>query len=205
MADTNSMVDAKPLFSFLKRIFIEEVDKDLLLELQQITVSAEDNDLDRGFSLVGQAARANGDRLDDYVEELAVEFSRLFIGPKRAPAIPFASFYLTENRSVMSDVTVTVRKQYLEAGLAVQNLFQIPEDHIGFELEFMEYLLLRLQELEVAGDQEEICRIDKLKETFFDEQLTTWVPDFADLILEHTTEDFYRGAAYILKETCQKH
>jgi len=203
-AEMNSMTQAKPLFSFLKRIFLEEMDKEMLLAMQQIAVDSNGDDLDRGFNLLIQDVVANTDRLDDYVEELTVEFSRLFIGPKQAPAIPFASFYLSENSTVMSEITLEVRKQYLEAGLAVQNLYQTPEDHIGFELEFMEYLLTRLLELQEAGDEDEAERLEELMDTFFNDHLTVWVPDFADLIIEHSEEDFYRGAALILKETCRQ-
>ncbi len=200
----NSMTEIQPLFGFLKRIFLEEMDKEMLLELQQIPVDSNGDDLDHGFNLVIQAVLDNSERMDDYVEELAVEFSRLFIGPKRAPAVPFASFYLSENSTVMSEITLEVRKQYLQAGLAVQNLYQTPEDHIGFELEFMEYLLTRLLELQEAGDEEEAERLEELMNTFFNDHLTAWAPDFADLIIEHSSEDFYRGAALILKETCRQ-
>ncbi|BCO08268.1 dehydrogenase [Desulfolithobacter dissulfuricans] len=204
LAEMNSMAERKPLLSFLKRIFLKEIDKDILMDLQQIPVDTVSNDLDQGFSLITQAAKTNNSRMDDYLEELAVEFSRLFIGPTHPPAVPFASFYLSENRILMSEITIKVRKQYLEAGLTVHNLYQIPEDHISFEMEFMEYLIDRSLELHSLGDDEQVESLKNLTERFFYDHLTVWVPDFSDSIIEHTKEDFYQGAALILKETCSQ-
>ena len=66
----------------------------------------EDDDLDKGFEPIISAVRCNKDRLDKYTEELAVEFARLFIGPRNPFALPYASFYLSESKTMMSDISL---------------------------------------------------------------------------------------------------
>jgi TorA maturation chaperone TorD len=42
---------------------------------------------------------------------------------------------------LMSEETLAVRKKYLEAGVGLKDLYQVPDDHIGIELEFLYYLI----------------------------------------------------------------
>ncbi|MFN3406991.1 MAG: molecular chaperone TorD family protein [Caldimicrobium sp.] len=36
--------------------------------------------------------------------------------------MPYASFYLSESRSLMTEETIDIRRRYLEAGMAVKDL-----------------------------------------------------------------------------------
>ena len=99
------------ILGLLKHIFLKEPTKEFLQELGEINIVTEENDIDKGLNLIAHAARTNKDRLDEYVEDLALEFARLFIGPENPPAIPYASFYLSESKTVMTDVTSDVRKR----------------------------------------------------------------------------------------------
>jgi len=116
------LMEERHILRLLKHIFLNEPAEEFLQELGNINIVREEDDIDRGLNLIAHAVRMNKDRLDEYAENLAVEFARLFIGPKNPPVIPYASFYLSESKAVMTDVTTEVRKRYLDAGMAVKDL-----------------------------------------------------------------------------------
>lgn len=186
------------IYGILKQIFWTEPTKEVIEGLQKISMLPEENDIDKGLNLLATSVRKNEGRLNEFKEDLAIEFARLFIGPKDPPAVPYASFYLSESKTVMSDVTIDVRKKYLEAGMAVQRLYSIPDDHIGIELEYLQYLTEKIIDLFEHGQREEASRLYEMKEDFLNDHIASWIPFFADKVIESTQEDFYKGAACIL-------
>jgi TorA maturation chaperone TorD len=188
------------LYNLLRQLFLKEPTKDLVNEIAKIDPPDEtDDEINYGLKLLIESVRKNESRFDAWIEELAIEYARLFIGPQSPPAVPFASFYLSESRSLMTDETIDVRKRYLEAGMAVKNLYSIPDDHIGIELEFIYYLTEKIIEYFEKGERQEASRLFEIRSNFISEHMGSWVPIFADKIIEHTTEDFYKGTALILK------
>jgi TorA maturation chaperone TorD len=192
------------IYALLKQIFWAEPAKEIIEELQKISMMPEENDIDVGLNLLANSVRKNKSRLNEYKEDLAIEFARLFIGPNNPPAVPYASFYLSESKTVMSDVTIDIRKKYLEAGMAVQALYSIPDDHVGIELEFIYYLTQKIIDLFEQGEREEASRLFELRSGFLREHMAAWIPFFADKILECSEDDFYKGAALALKGTIGK-
>ncbi len=146
------------------------------------------------------SVQQNEGRLDEWTDQLSLEFARLFIGPAHPPAIPFASFYLSETHSLMTEETMAVRKQYLEAGLALKNLYQMPDDHIAIELDFLYYLTERLLELLENGKNTETEKFLELRHDFLMDHFVLWAPDFSNRILECSSENFYKGDASFLLE-----
>lgn len=187
------------LYNLLKQIFWTEPTKEIIEGLQKISMMPEENDIDIGLNLLADSVRKNKSRLNEYKEDLAIEFARLFIGPNNPPAVPYASFYLSESKTVMSDVTIDVRKMYLEAGMAVHELYSIPDDHIGIELEFLQYLTERIIELFEKGQREEASNLNEMRDEFLKGHFSKWAPHFSDNIIASTNDDFYRGAAIMLK------
>ncbi|OGQ97896.1 MAG: hypothetical protein A2505_05190 [Deltaproteobacteria bacterium RIFOXYD12_FULL_55_16] len=187
------------LFSLLRLIFMAEPSKELLEQLLKIETTEPENDIDRGLELMRRDVQKNRNQLDEYLEELAVEFARLFLGPQNPVAIPFASFYLSETRQLMTEVTIEVRRQYLEAGMAVKNLYQIPDDHLAIELEFAAWLADETAKNLKKGDTGMASESGARLESFLQEHLAKWLPLFADRLSAGTKSDFYQGAAMALK------
>jgi TorA maturation chaperone TorD len=188
------------LYNFLRQLFLKEPTKELVTDIAKIDMPVEtDGEINQGLKLMIDSANNNLHRLDKWLEELALEYARLFIGPKNPPAVPYASFYLSESRSLMTEETIDVRKRYLEAGMAVKELYSIPDDHIGIEWEFIYYLTQRIIELFEQGQREEASRLFEIRSDFFSKHMTLWLPFFADKVFESTQEDFYKGAALILR------
>lgn len=188
------------LFNLLRQIFLKEPTRELVEGIAGADSPADaDDEISYGLKLMIDSVRTNNLDLGDWLEELAIEYARLFIGPKNPPAVPYASFYLSETRSLMADETIDVRKRYLEAGMSVKDLYSIPDDHIGIELEFIYVLTGRIIELFEAEKREEASRLFEIRGDFMRDHMSLWVPFFAGKIIEATGEDFYKGAAYMLK------
>ncbi|MFN3479678.1 MAG: molecular chaperone [Thermodesulfovibrionales bacterium] len=191
------------LYNLLRQLFLKEPTKELINELSGIELSPltdeSGDDINYGLKLLIESIRNNKHRLDKWLEELSVEYARLFIGPKNPPAVPYASFYLSESHSLMTDETIDVRRRYLEAGMATKDLYSIPDDHIGIELEFIYYLTQKITELFEQGEREEASRLFEIREDFLSGHMAKWLFLFTDKIIEYTQENFYKGTAFILR------
>lgn len=188
------------LYNLLRQLFLKEPTRELINDLAKIDTPDEtDNGISYGLKLMIESIRKNENRIDDWTEDLATEYARLFIGPQNPLAVPYASFYLSESRLLITDETIDVRKRYLEAGMAVKELYSIPDDHIGIELEFVYYLTKRTIEMFEQAQREEASRLFEIREDFLNDHMAKWVSFFVDKVLETTQEDFYKGAALILR------
>lgn len=188
------------VLSLLRQVFLKEPDRKLLEGIGKISLTSEVEVERGGLRGMRDSVQQNEGRLEEWADQLSLEFSRLFIGPAHPPAIPFASFYLSETHSLMTEETLAVRKQYLEADLALKNLHQMPDDHIAIELDFLYYLTARSLELSKNGKNTEAEKYLKLRHDFLTDHFVLWAPSFAHQILESTSEDYFKGAASFLLE-----
>ncbi|MCL4455945.1 MAG: molecular chaperone TorD family protein [Nitrospirae bacterium] len=198
------------LYNLLRQIFLKEPSKELIHDMGMIELTSGNPEISElksfvedmpgyGLRLMVGAIRKNENTLNEWIEDLALEYARLFIGPQNPPAVPYASFYLSESHSLMTDETIDVRKQYLEAGMAVKELYSIPDDHIGIELEFVYYLTQKTIEFFEREQRDEAARLFEIRGNFLNNHMAQWVPLFVARILNSTHEDFYKGAAFILR------
>lgn len=131
--------------------------------------------------------------LKNDLQELTLDYSRLFLGPFEVLAPPFGSVYLNQHKKmIMDETTAEVENMYSKAGLNVDDGFNNPADHIAAELEFMHYLYFQEQVALGSGNKN---RADELKEhrsKFFKKHLGKWGPTFARKVEENAQMDFYR-------------
>lgn len=197
--ERESLQEFKDLCSMLRLILLSEPSRELLARLLAIELVEPNDDIERGLGMLCGEVRNNQDRLPGYQEERGVEYARLFLGPQHPAAVPYASFYLSETRQLMTEITIQVRGYYLDAGMAVTGLHRVPDDHIALELEFMAYLadegVRNLESGDAGAASAAVARL----ENFYHEHLTKWVPLFADRMQEGAESDFYRGTALALK------
>lgn len=106
-------------------------------------------------------------------KDLEADFNRYFVGPFSPIADPFSSIYLDEQEQVMSKSTLEVRALYEIMGFTFPLQNQIPDDHIGIELDAY-YQLLYVEELE-GNDY-----LSELRLYFLHEHLAKWVPLFIE-------------------------
>lgn len=130
------------------------------------------------------------------------EFTRLFLGPGQPVAHTHESVY-REGRT-LGDTTLDVRHRLATEGLAPAG--RTLPDHIGIELAFMGHLAAREALAWNRGDDEEAGDYIARQESFIQEHLTTWLPQFCHRVLvgrphahyanlARRTQDFVTGDA----------
>ncbi len=131
-------------------------------------------------------------------ETLRVDFAKLFIGPYELLAPPYGSVYLDGERRLMGNSTVEVIKWYEEAGLIIDKDFKELPDHIAVELEFMYYLIWKEAEVLEKSETEKAHLFKEMRDKFFNQLLSPWVPSFCQKIKESTDNLFYIALANCL-------
>jgi TorA maturation chaperone TorD len=144
------------------------------------------------------ATEAGIDAGGRWTNELAAEFTRLTVGPAQTPAVPYASFYLSPSRLVMTEETLAVRRRYVDAGVARRGDVRIPDDHIGIELDFLYFLERDAALAQADGDDATAQAARGRRADFVRGHLSQWVPRFAADILGATSHDFIRAAVALL-------
>lgn len=144
-----------------------------------------------------QAIAERGDDTDALLD-LEVEFTRLTTGPFQIPAMPYASFYLSPSRALMTEDTLDVRRRYLQAGVAVRELDHTPDDHLGVELEFLHFLSLQALEAAMRDDAAACDLALERREEFVRGHAARWVPQFAQAMSDATHDELFRAAAALL-------
>lgn len=185
------------VYDLLRRLFLSGPTRDLLQAIAAVDRSSLGlpKHLDQDFGKMQEAVDANLERLPSWQESLLVEFTRLMVGPGETPAVPYGSFYLSPTRNLMTEETLAVRAYYLEAGLAVQNLHQVPDDHLGIELEFLYWLTQQAD----CGDLGARVRFLAFHDGFIRDHFSRWLPEFASALDRAATEPFFRTVAAMLK------
>jgi len=187
------------VYDLLRRLFLSGPSLDLLQALAVVDRKSLGlpRHLDQDLEKMQEAVDANLERLQSWQESLLVEFTRLVVGPGETPAVPYGSFYLSPTRNLMTEETLAVRAFYLDAGLAVRNLHQIPDDHLGIELEFLYWLTQQAAD----GNRDARERFLFLHDSFVRDHFSRWVSEFAGALDRAATEPFFRAVASVLKST----
>ncbi len=110
-------------------------------------------------------------------EDLEYDFNRLFVGPGRLAAPPYASVYLETEPRLMGETTLLVRAVYHALGLASPRQSALPDDHLSLELDAA--LALRAAAGEADGPE-----MAALRRYFLAEHLGRWLPAFAARVRE---------------------
>ncbi len=181
------------VYRLLKNLFLKPPSEEFLNSLRKLNgIDDSKDDLIEGLKLVKKGACCKP-------EKLLLEHTRLFIGPYKLPAPPYESVYRTDERLVMQQPTIEVRKAYRNAGLEIKGIHTNPDDNISAELEFMEYLCDKTASSLKSKNTQEATKYIELQRKFLEEHLNKWVPAFSEDIIKNTKEDFYRGAASLLR------
>lgn len=131
------------------------------------------------------------------LEQLIIEFSRLFLGPFKLLAPPYGSVYLESGRQVMGDSTMDAKKRYQEAGLSMSDRLKEAPDHIAIELEFMYYLIFREIEAFTNLDETSVSTFWQAQRSFLNDHIGAWVVPFFKAVEEHAKLDFYKNLANV--------
>jgi anaerobic sulfite reductase subunit A len=189
------------LYSFLSRMYLEEPPRVLSEDMAAKRLSLPEDlsslntDLREGFMELKEfmdSVKADADKLYD---DLAWEYTRLFIGPSKDVILPYESSYGKKNFT--GKAVLEAKDRYRKAGISKAAACPEPEDHVALELDFMANLCRRMAEkINAADDVKDELAIQR---EFLEECLQRWVPRFCDDIIKSPEADFYRGIARITK------
>jgi TorA maturation chaperone TorD len=124
-------------------------------------------------------------------ETLLLDYTRLFIGPTGAAALPYGSIWIDGRDTVMGDSTAAVLEFYEAGGFEISEDFRELPDHIAAELEFLYLLLYREYEMGSKDDAEALAAVSGLRKRFLSEQLSRWIKPFTAAIAAGAQSAFY--------------
>lgn len=141
-------------------------------------------------------ARRLGEQFSaEAVEELLLDYTRLFLGPTDILAKPYASVWLSGENALMRDSTMAVLDLYREGGFEIDETFQELPDHIAAELEFLYLLIYRENEARLKSDASALALNSAIRKRFLDEHLAQWVAPFTAAMKAGAQSAFYQELA----------
>ena len=129
------------------------------------------------------------------MQTLLVDHTALFIGPSQPRAMPYASFWLTDDQSGRHDATMAVLELYAQGGFDVsEELHELP-DHVAVELEFLYLLIFAQNQVPIGGNMFDLVAANALHRQFVVEHLGAWIDAFAAAVKSGAETAFYRELA----------
>lgn len=122
------------------------------------------------------------------LQDLQVEYTRLFLGPAAPPCPPYESVYDPNRPSWQEGTILGPATRAMEELLRAEELVIVLDyaeyaDHIAIELELMYYLLTK--DIQMAND-------------FLNTRLLPWLPFFGDKLAQEARHPFYRMLGNVL-------
>jgi TorA maturation chaperone TorD len=153
---------------------------------------------------LAESARQLGEAfLAQDIQTLLVDYTALFIGPSQPKAMPYASFWLTDDQSMRHDATTAVLDMYEQGGFEVdEEVHELP-DHVAIELEFLYALMFRLNEATRQGGHVDSSKDNLLIRTLVNDHLGKWIPQFAAAIRAQAETKFYVALADLTERIIQ--
>jgi TorA maturation chaperone TorD len=129
------------------------------------------------------------------LEQLLIDYTRLFLGPVEAVARPYGSVWLGAGEGLMQDSTMAVLALYAEGGFEISEDFRELPDHVAAELEFLYLLLYRENEARRNAEADALMAAMALRTRFLDEHLGRWIVPFTDAARAGAQTAYYRELA----------
>ncbi len=129
------------------------------------------------------------------MQTLLVDYTALFIGPSQPRAMPYASFWLTEDQSMRHEATLAVLDFYEQGGFDVSEDFRELPDHVAAELEFLYLLIFSQNQAQLGGNASDLSAANALHGRFVGEHLGAWLGSFATAVESGAETAFYRYLA----------
>lgn len=184
------------VYGLLARVFRAEPDSEFIGKLKSAGIadilSTLDVDLGSDFQDLPE---------DDLREKLAIEFTRLFLGPGSHISAHESIFVEVDGDSggLWGKGTVAVKKFIESTGLAYDDNFTGLPDHVSVEFEFMQRLMDWEAELWENGENEHAQHCLNLQKMFAEQHLLKWLPQFCSRVIESAELPFYRAMSELTK------
>jgi TorA maturation chaperone TorD len=181
-------------YGFLSIVYLQEPTREFIKSLRESNILDVLNKSDLRFD-----KKINNDVSDKHLNDLVLEYTRLFIGPGKHIS-PYESVYRDNEDALWSETTVEVKNFIESLGLEYSSNRSGLPDHIGVELEFMQRLTCQEKEAWAQEDKKQAIRCLEFEKRFVDEHLSQWVPIFCDKVKEETQVAFYGEIADLTRQ-----
>ncbi len=185
------------IYGFLAAVYRQELTSELLQQMKdhrfQEVLSNLGVKLNNGFFQNSE---------EELLENLAVEYARLFVGPGKHIS-PHESVHHKkeggQSGQLWGELTAEVKRIIESSGLEYKSEFTGMPDHISVELEFMQHVVQREAQAWEADDDKTAMLCLKNEKDFVDEHLFGWIPDFCEKVIETAEPPFYREMARLTR------
>lgn len=191
------------MYGLLAGLFREEIDQEKLAELRrmQFPIGTGNETLDKGFVDLYEYLKT---AWDGCVTELAVDYSRTFIGSGvsgYSAAYLYESVYTSERRLLAREARGEVLQYYRNNNL-MKGKWNDLEDHIALELEFMQILCMRTHDALQEGDEDSALNNIRCQYDFIRSHINNWLPMMTGDMLKYSETKFYQGLARVALGYC---
>ena len=185
------------IYGFLAAVYRQELTSELLQQMKahrfQEVLSNLGVKLNNGFF-------QNSEK--ELLENLAIEYTRLFVGPGKHIS-PYESVHHqkegVQSGQLWGELTGQVKSIIESSGLEYKSEYTGMPDHISVELEFMQHVVQHEAQAWEADDEETALLCLKKEKKFVDEHLLGWIPDFCEKVIEAAEMPFYREMARLTR------
>ncbi|MFQ5763586.1 MAG: molecular chaperone [Rhodospirillales bacterium] len=174
------------LYGFLAAVYREEPSAALLRRIKEPRFSE---------ALADAGVRLDKDFFerpeDELLLDLAVEYTRLFIGPGRHVS-PHESVHRNGGGGLLWGAATAEVLSFIEAcGFRYKSTYHGIPDHISVELEFMKEIVAREARARRRKDCRAVENILRIEAEFIDQHLARWAPVFCQKVIEEADLPFY--------------
>lgn len=191
-------------YRFLASLMLYELTEEQVKAFASAVFPAEGDPISQGYSLMQGYLNSAG---VDARQRLAVDYAHTFLNAgnyTRLMAPPYESVFTSKHHILMQDSRDGAVAFYREEGLSLPKDGTTPEDHAGFEMQFMATLIERADEALRDGKSSRFNKLVGKQEAFFQSHLANWLPLLAHAIETHCETDFYRGVALLLNSLVEQ-
>ena len=181
------------IYGLLALMYRQEVTPELLSQVKDPRFLGVFADLDiDGIEALLQSSE------EKLIEDLAVEYTRLFLGPGKHISPLESIHHHRENGdwgTFWGSSAVDVKKFIEATGLNYQPDYKGFPDHISVEFELMEALIQREVKAWSEHDERTAIRCLEVQQKFLENHIGRWVPSFCEKVIKEARLPFYRAVA----------
>jgi len=185
------------IYGFLSSMFREEINAERLLQIKGPDIKEVLSEMGIQYEIFSQKDQ------DQLLEDLAVEYARLFLGPDKHISPHEAVHHQRDDGDWgvhWGGSTVDVKKFIETTGLEYKQEYSGMPDHISVELDFMKEAAGREAQAIEEKDWEGALYCQKMEKKFICDHLIKWIPTFCDKIISQAEISFYGDLADVTKD-----
>ena len=182
-----------------------EIDNLAAMNLLAARKGLPEGDMSDGFARMGRYLARRGANAR---QDLAVEYARIFLGAgvdEKDCAVPFESVFTSKDGLLMQESRDEVVAFYRRHGMEVEPSLNVPEDHLGFELQFMGILCEQTAAAYEAGDEDGARELEAEQVRFLDQHILNWVDALARKVEKCALSPFYPGVMKVIRAFAVEH